>query len=105
MSIAVTPKEQYLEKQYAGGPNCRPAAEPGQDILRDQGLYLEEEERGREDRHGIRQNASQGRTCVLDHSISVYHSGRMVWRGVPPMAIRELPVESLVYDLGVLPKE
>jgi len=58
-----------------------------------------------EDRHGIRQNASQGRTCVMDHNIRIYHSGGMVWRGVPPMAVRESPIGRLVYDLGFLPKE
>ena len=67
MRIAVTSQKEDLEKQYAGGPDRRSAAKPGQDILRNEGLYLEKKKRPCKDRYGVRQDAQHRRTCMIDH--------------------------------------
>ena len=67
MSVAVPRQKKDLEKQHTGRPDGRPTAEPGQDILRDQGLNLEEQKRGCKDRHSVRQDTQHRGTCMMDH--------------------------------------
>jgi hypothetical protein len=42
-----------LKEQEAGGPNGCAAAEPGEDVLADDRLHLEEKKRTGEDRSGV----------------------------------------------------
>ena len=42
--VGVAAQQQHLEEQHAGRPDARPAAEPGQDVLADERLHLEEQE-------------------------------------------------------------
>jgi len=67
MSVAVTPQKEDLEKQHAGRPDRRSTAKPGQDILRNEGLYLEKKKRPCKDRYSVRQDAQHRGTCMMDH--------------------------------------
>jgi len=65
MSVAVPRQKKDLEKQHAGCPDGRPAAKPGQDILCDQGLDLEEKKRANKNCYGGWQDANHRGTCAM----------------------------------------
>jgi hypothetical protein len=41
MGVRIAAQQQHLEEKHAGRPDAGTAAEPGQDVLADQGLDLE----------------------------------------------------------------
>ena len=53
MGVGVSPEEQHLEEEYAGGPHRGAATEPRQNVLRDQRLSLKEEKGSGEDGQGV----------------------------------------------------
>src|SRR5579885_1694698 len=53
MRVRVAGQQKHLEEKQARGPYSRGPAEPGQDVLRDDRLDLEEEKCGDEDGGGV----------------------------------------------------
>ena len=80
IGVAVTSQQEDLEKQHGGGLDCGSAAEPGQDILRNQGLHLKEKERAGKDRYGIGQHARWRGTCLMGHGKRLSHYNRVMIR-------------------------
>ncbi len=69
VSVSITAEEQHLEKQDACGPDGWAAAKPGQDVLCNQGLNLEEQECRGEDRHRIGKDSHQAIICSGDDGL------------------------------------
>ena len=73
MGITVAGKERNLEKEHAGGPDCRAPPEPGEDVFADKRLDLEKKERTEKNRQGICRHI---RTSTLLHYHYPYFVGQ-----------------------------
>src|SRR5688572_3360655 len=69
--VGIAGEEHALEKHQAGGPHRGRAAEPRQDLLGDDRLHQEQQERRKEDRPRVRERGQQGIACYFSADFRV----------------------------------
>src|SRR5207237_1902171 len=72
IGVGVAGEQHALEEDQAGGPDRGRAAEPGQDLLGDDRLHQEQQERRREDRRRVRQRGAQRVARYFSTDLSVF---------------------------------
>ena len=66
--VAVPGQQHRLKEHHAGGPHTGTAPEPGQDLLGDDGLNQEQQQRGQRDGGGVQRHQGRDSRTAMDCS-------------------------------------
>ena len=84
--IPIAAQQDHLKEEHGRGPHGRPTPEPGQDILRDQRLYLKEQERADENGQCVRHHVCVSGTLLMMQGVDLEQARKVVRSQDRPVA-------------------